>query len=195
MNTAGIFDKIRKIKKTDFSSVADITWNLPLNIIKHTNGFFVIGNNGISGDAKYRRVDFLDWNLNIIQTFPQSSLGTNVFRNGVYKDDFLYVCNDGGFLTKYQISTNTIVAEKTIPTTFARNIISINDDFLLQTNTGIIILYDLNLNSIKTWDFYNTTLAGGYLIGDNNNTIWTHPPITPTTIYKKQFIDMTSDIV
>ena len=195
METTEIFHKIRKIKKTDFSSVYGIVWNTPLNIIKHTNGFFVMGDNGISGDAKYRRVDFLDWNLNIIQTFPPSALGTNVFRNGFYKDDFLYVCNDSGFLAKYQISTNTIVAGTTIPTTFVRNVILINNNFLLlQTNTAKIMLYDLNLNAIKTWDFFGTTLAGGYLISDNNNTIWIHPPTTPTTIYKKQFIDMTKNI-
>ncbi len=196
MDTAGIFDKILKIKKTDFSSVADIAWNLPLNIIKHTNGFFVTGFNGISSDAKYKRIDFLGWNLNIIQTFPQSVLGTSTFRNGFYKYDYLYVCSDSGILAKYQISTNTITKE--IPITdrpYIRNIISINDNFLLlQTNASKIMLYDADLNFIKTWEFYSPTSTGGYVVGDNNNTIWTQSAGEFTTIYKKQFIDMTSNI-
>lgn len=196
METAEIFDKIRKIKKTDFSSFAEITWNTPLNIIKHTNGFFVCGINTISSDGKYKRVDFLDWDLNIIQTFPQTTLTINNFRNGFYKDDFLYVGNDAGVLVKYQISTNTIIAEVQISeTALIYNIILINNDFLLlQTNTSKIYLYDLNLNFIKMWDFYKTTTTGGYMMGDNNNTIWTQSASQPTTIYKKQFIDMTSNI-
>jgi len=45
------------------------------------------------------------------------------------------------------------------------------------------------------WDFYSTTTTGGYMLGDNNNTIWTQSASQPTTIYKKQFIDMTKDII
>ena len=45
------------------------------------------------------------------------------------------------------------------------------------------------------WDFYKTTTAGGYMLGDNNNTIWTQSASQSTKIYKKQFIDMTSNII
>ena len=34
----------------------------------------------------------------------------------------------------------------------------------------------------------------GYMLGDGNNTIWTQSGSQPTTIYKKQFIDMTKNI-
>ena len=57
------------------------------------------------------------------------------------------------------------------------------------------MIYDLNLNFIKMWDFYNTTTTGGCMIDDNNNTIWVQSASQPTTIYKKQLIDMTSDII
>ena len=139
----------------------------------------------------------MDWDLNIIQTFPQTSLTINNFRYGFYKGDFLYVVNDSGVLVKYQISTNTIVAETQISEiAVIRNIVLINDNhILLQTNTSKIMLYDLNLNFVKLWDFYNTATSGGFLIDDNNNTIWTQSASQPTTIYKKQFIDMTSDII
>ena len=76
------------------------------------------------------------------------------------------------------------------------NIVLINDNFLLlQTNTSKIMLYDLNLNFIKKWDFYNTTTSGGFLIDDNNNTIWIQSASQQTTIYKKQFIDLTSGVM
>ena len=191
---AGYSHSVRKIKKSDFSQVSEITWHIPLNIIKYTNGFFVLG---INDNPKFRCIDFLDWNLNIIQTFPQTSLTNNNFRKGFYKDDYLFAGNDSGVLVKYQISTNTIVAETQISeAAIIRNIVLINDNcILLQTNTGKIMLYDLNLNFIKMWDFYNTSTTSGYIIDDNNNTIWTQSASQPTTIYKKQFIDMTSDII
>lgn len=189
--------KIRKIKKSDFSLISSLNWQTPLNTIKNTNGIFILGTNELSGNEKYRRVDFLDWDLNVLQTFPQTTLTSNNFRNGFYKDDYLYVGNDSGVLVKYQISTNTIIAEaQTSEPAIIRNVILINNDFLLlQTNTSKIMLYDLNLNFIKMWNFYNTTTTGGYIINDNNNTIWTQSASQPTTIYKKQFIDMTSDII
>lgn len=197
MDTAGIFDKIRKIKKTDFSSVADIAWNLPLNLIKHTNGFFVVGANGISGDVKYRRIDSLDWDLGIIQTFPSTSTTIDILRKGFYKGDYLYVCSDNRILIKYQISTNTITKEiPIVGTAYVRNLISINDNFLLiQTNASKIMLYDADLNFIKTWTFYSPTATGGFIVSDNNNTVWTQSAGELTTIYKKQFIDLSSGVM
>jgi len=197
MDTAGVFDKILKIKKTDFSSVADIAWNIPLNIIKHTNGFFVTGYNGISGDVKYRRIDLLDWDLGIIQTLPKTTTTSSTPRNGFYKDDFLYVANDDGVLVKYQVSTNTIIKETPITgNPYIRSVILINGNYiLLQINTSELMMYDLNLNFIKMWNFYNTTSTGGRVVSDNNNTIWTYSASQPFTIYKKQFIDMTSNII
>jgi len=197
MQIAGDFHKIRKIKKTDFSSVSEIVWNTPLNIIERENGFFVVGGNvKLNSDIKYRRVEFLDWDLNIIQTFPQTTLTVALFRSGFYKDDFLYAVNDSGVLVKYQISTNTIVAETKISgATIIYSIVLINNDFLLlQTSAAKILLYDLALNFIKMWDFYNTATTGGYMVDDNNNTIWTQSASQPTTIYKKQLIDMTKNI-
>lgn len=190
--------KIRKIKKSDFSLVSTLNWYLPLNTIKNTSGFFVFGGNiNLSNDNKYRRIDFLDWDLNIIQTLPQTTLTNSLFRNGFYKDDFLYTGNDSGVLVKYQISTNTIIAEVQISEIAAiYSIMLINDNcILLQTNTSKIMLYDLNLNYIKMWDFYNTTTTGGYMIDDNNNTIWTQSASQPNTIYKKQFIDLSSGVM
>ena len=189
--------KIRKIKKSDFSLVSTLNWYIPLNTIKNTNGFFVLGINELSGNVKYRRIDFLDWNLNVVQTFPQTSLTNNNFRNGFYKDDFLYAGNDSGVLVKYQISTNTLIAETQISeAAIILNITLINDNFLLlQTNKSKIMIYDLNLNFIKMWDFYNTATAGGYMVDDNNNAIWIQSASQPTTIYKKQLIDMTKDII
>lgn len=185
---------IMKIKKSDFSLISTLTWQTPLNVIKHTNGFFTLGANELSGGVKRRRIDFLDWDLNITQTFPQTSLTNNGFRNGFYKDDFLYAGNDSGVLVKYQISTNTIVSETQISeAAVIYNILLINNDFLLlQTNTAKILLYDLALNFIKKWDFYKTTTGGGYMLGDNNNTIWTQSVSQPNTIYKKQFIDLST---
>ena len=186
---------IMKIKKSDFSLVSTLNWQTPLNVIKHTNGIFVMGaNTALSSDNKYRRIDFLDWDLNVIQTFPQTTLTISLFRNGFYKDDFLYAGNDSGVLVKYQISTNEIIEEVQISeAAIIRNIILINNDFLLlQTNTSKILLYDLDLNFIKMWDFYNTTTGGGYIVADNNNTVWTQSTSQPTKIYKKQFIDLST---
>lgn len=188
---------IRKIRKSDFSLVTRREWHIPLFITKHTSGLFISGQNTTIGDPKYRRVDFLDWDLNVIQTFPQTTLTIANFRYSVYKDDYLFVCNDSGVLVKYQISTNTIIAEvQTSEPAAIRNMILINNDFLLlQTNTSKIMLYDLNLNFIKMWDFYNTTTTGGCVINDNNNTIWTQSASQPTTIFKKQLIDLTKGVI
>ena len=192
-----ITHKIMKTKKSDFSLISTLDWQTPLNVIKHTNGFFALGSNELSGGVKRLRIDFLDWELNVIQTFPQTTLTVNNFRNGFYKDDFLFVGNDKGVLVKYQISTNTIVSETQISeVAVIYNILLINNDFLLlQTNTSKILLYDLNLNFIKMWDFYKTTTGGGYIVADNNNTIWTQSASQPTTIYKKQFIDLSSGVM
>lgn len=198
MQTVGDFHKIRKIKKADFSSVADVVWDTPLNIIKHANGFFVTGMNvKLSSDEKYRRIDFLDWDLNILQTFPQTTLSVNLFRYGFYKDDFLYVGNDEGVLVKYQISANTIIAETQISEiTTINNIVLLNDHYiLLQTRTSKIMMYDLDLNFVKMWDFYETTTGGGYMLSDTNNTVWTLSASQPTIIYKKQFIDLSSGVM
>jgi hypothetical protein len=73
---------IMKIKKSDFSLISTLDWQTPLNVIKHTNGFFALGSNELSGGVKRRRIDFLDWDLNITQTFPQTTLTANDFRNG-----------------------------------------------------------------------------------------------------------------
>jgi hypothetical protein len=196
MQSPTIYHHIRKIRKSDFSLVTSRGWITPLYIIKHTNGLFVSGRNSLSSDPKYMRIDFLDWDLDIIQTFPQTSLTIQNFRYGFYKDDYLYAGNDGGVLVKYQISTNALISETQISeTAVIRNIMLINDNYiLLQTSTSKIMLYDLNLNFVKMWDFYNTTTTGGYVVADNNNTIWTHSASQPTTIYKKQFIDLTKDI-
>ena len=189
--------KILKIKKVDFSSVANVAWLDPLNVIKHENGFFVMGNNVVSSDNKYRRIDFFDWDLNILQTFPQTTLSVAVFRNGFYKDDFLYAVNDKGVLVKYQISTNAIISEVQISgTTIIYSILLINNDFLLiQNSISKILLYDLNLNFIKMWDFYKTGGTRGYMLNDKNNTIWTQSASQPTTIYKKQFVDLSSGVM
>jgi hypothetical protein len=45
------------------------------------------------------------------------------------------------------------------------------------------------------WDFYGTATGGGYMIDDNNNTVWIQSSSQPTTIYKKQFIDLTKDVI
>lgn len=190
--------KILKIKKVDFSSVAAVAWSDPLDIIKHENGFFVLGSNtASSSDNKYLRIDFLNWDLNILQTFPQTTVSVSIFRNGFYKDDFLYVGNGNGVLVKYQISTNTIIEEvKISEATTIYSIILINNDFLLlQTNTSKTMLYDLNLKFIKMWDFYNTSTTSGCMFCDNNNTIWTQSAAQPTTTYKKQFIDLSSGVM
>jgi hypothetical protein len=192
-----ITHRILKIKKADFSKFAEISWSTPLNIIEHENGFFVLGANTKSGGSKYRRVELLDWDLNIIQTFPQTSLTIQNFRHGFYKGDYLYVGNDAGVLVKYQISTNTIVAETQISEIASIwSIVLINDNhILLQTNTSKIMLYDLNLNFVKMWDFYNTTTTVGQMLCDNNNTIWTQSSSQPTTIHKKQFIDLSRGVM
>jgi hypothetical protein len=193
----GISHRIRKIKKEDFSSVSEIGWSSPLNIIKHTNGFFVLGANDSSTSPEYRRIEWLDWDLNVIRIFPQTSLTIQNFRYGFYKGDFLYVGNDSGVLVKYQISNNTIVTETQISeAAIIRSIVLINDNYiLLKTTTSKIMLYDLNLNFVKMWDFYNTTTTGGQMLCDNNNTIWTQSSSQPTTIHKKQFIDLSRGVM
>ena len=49
-------------------------------------------------------------------------------------------------------------------------------------------------SSLKNWDYYNTTTAGGFMTIDSNYTLYTHS-YKDAKFYKKQFIDMTEGII
>ena len=184
--------KIRKLNKSNLTTASYVEDLASYNLVKGTNGFYSLG----SGNSTYpNRVIYYDWNLNILQVFPQTTLGANIFRVAIEKDGFLYAGNDSGVLVKYNIATNSIVAEVLVgETTAFKNIFILNDVILFQQNLGIIRAFDLNLTFLKSWNYYNTTTQGGAFYVDKNNTIWSQNR-SITNIYKKQFIDMTKDII
>lgn len=189
---AGNKHKIRKLNKSNLTTALYVEDSASYNLIKGTNGFYALG----SGNITYpNRVIYYDWNLNIIQAFPQTTLASNIFRCGVEKDGYLYACNDSGVIIKYDIVTNTIIAQKsTGETTAFKNIFIIKDVILVQQNLGVIRLFDLNLNFIKSWDYYNTSIQGGAFFVDKNNTLWSQNRST-TNILKKQFIDLSKGVM
>lgn len=187
-------NKIRKILKSDLSTVAFVDFGTPLNVVKGINGIYAMGANT---SPLTNRVNFYDFDLNLIQTFPQTTLSAQLFRRGIEFGNYFYACNDAGIIIKYNIATNTIVSEvNTNESAIIRQMFLINNNtnLIIQSNTGKIKLYDLNLKFIKMWDYFNTSTVGGYMVGDNNNTIWTQSVKQPTTIYKKQFIDLSSGV-
>lgn len=189
---AGNKHKIRKLNKSNLTTASYVEDSASYNLIKGTNGFYALG----SGNITYpNRVIYYDWNLNIIQVFPQTTLSTNIFRCAVEKDGYLYACNDSGVIVKYDIATNAIIAQKgTGEATAFKNIFIIKDAIIVQQNLGVIRLFDLDLNFIKSWDYYNTSIQGGAFFVDKNNTLWSQNRST-TNILKKQIIDMTKDII
>ena len=185
---------IVKVSLTDYS-----TATLPYNVInvlyKISTGFFAMGTGTAQGTDNFRKPQFIDFNLNIIQYLPITLLASAQTRLAVQKDDYIYIANDAGVVTKYQISTNTIVKEVTIiDIGQIRGLQLVNNGILVQSNKGVILLYDFSLNLIKTWNYYNTTTAGGFMLMDNNFTIYTHSYKEPK-FYKKQFIDLTKDVI
>ena len=189
---AGNKHKIRKLNKSDFTTASYVEDLASYDLVKSTNGFYSLG----GGNSTYpNRVIYYDWNLNIIQVFPQTTLTTNKFRCAAEKDGYLYACNDSGNIVKYAIATNTIVAQKsTGEITLFRNIFILKDVILVQQNLGVIRAFDLNLTFLKSWDYYNTTTQGGAFYVDKNNTIWSQNRST-ANIYKKQFIDLSSGVM
>jgi len=187
-------NKIRKILKSDLSTVAFANFGTPLNVVKGVNGIYAMGANT---SPLINRVNFYDFDLNLIQTFPQTTISAQLFRIGIEFGNYFYACNDAGIIIKYNIATNTIVAEvDTNESAAIRQVFLINNNtnLIIQSNTGKIKLYDLDLNLIKIWDYYNTSTSGSVFCIDNNNMIWTQSASKQTTIYKKQFIDMTKNI-
>lgn len=184
--------KIRKINKSNLTTASYVEDLASYSLVKGTNGFYSLG----SGNTTYpNRVIYYDWDLNIIQVFPQTTLTTNIFRCCVEKDGYLYACNDSGIIVKYDIATNSIVAQKsTGEATAFKNIFIAKDIIVVQQNLGVIRLFDLSLNFIKSWDYYNTSTQGGAFFVDKNNTLWSQNRST-TNIIKKQIIDMTKDII
>lgn len=189
---AGNKHKIRKLNKSNLTTASYVEDLASYNLIKGTNGFYSLG----SGNIAYpNRVIYYDWDLNIIQAFPQTTLTSNIFRCGIEKDGFLYTCNDSGVIIKYDIATNAIIAQKnTGETTAFKNIFIIKDVILVQQNLGVIRLFDLNLNFIKSWNYYNTSTQGGAFFVDKNNTLWSQNRST-TNVIKKQFIDLSSGVM
>ena len=60
----------------------------------------------------------------------------------------------------------------------------------LNSKNDRLMAKSVVLNLVKTWDYYNTTTAGGFMSVDDNYTIYTHNYKDPK-IYKKQFVDQT----
>lgn len=185
---------ILKVSLADYST-ATIPYNSINILYKTSNGFFAMGTGTASGTDNFRKPQFIDFNLNIIQYLPRTLLTSNQTRLAVHKDDYVYIANDSGVVTEYQISTNTIVKEVAITDVGQiRGLRLVKNGILVQSNVGLIILYDFDLNLVKTWNYYNTTTTGGFMCIDNNSTIYTHSYKEPK-FYKKQFIDLTKYVI
>lgn len=186
---------IVKVNLSDYTT-SQTNYSVPVYFVKISETIFIATGNGtLSSDANYRKPQLLDYNLNVVQYLPTTLLTTNQTRYVVKKDDYLYVANDSGVLTKYQISTNTIIKEIVVTNNNQiRGLQIVKNGIFVQNNLGTITLYDFDLNFVKSWGYYNTTTAGGFMTIDDNSTIYTHSYNEPK-FYKKQFIDMTEGVV
>lgn len=186
--------KIVKVSLADYST-ATMPYNRINTLYKTSNGFFAMGTGTASGTDNFRKPQYIDFNLNIIKYLPRTLLTSSQTRLAVQKDDYIYIANDAGVVTKYQISTNTIVKEvERTDVGRIRGLQLVKNGILVQSDIGLILLYDFDLNIVKTWNYYNTTTVGGFMLIDDNSTIYTHS-YKESRFYKKQFIDMTEGIV
>lgn len=186
--------KIVKVSLADYST-ATMPYDSIRILYKTSNGFFAMGMGAASGTDNFRKPQYIDFNLNIINYLPRTLLTSSQTRLAVQKDDYIYIANDAGVVTKYQISTNTIVKEVAITDVGQIGGLQlVKNGILVQSNIGLILLYDFDLNIVKTWNYYNTTTTGGFMLIDNNSTIYTHS-YKESKFYKKQFIDMTEGVI
>lgn len=186
---------VLKINLLNYTST-QINFVIPNYFYKISETVFLLAGNGVvSGQTNYAKPQIVDYNLNIIQYLPKTMLSEALPRLSTHKGDYLFVANDSGVVTKYRISTNTIIKEITITDVgVIRGLQIVKNIILIQSNVGLILLYDFDLNLIKTWNYYNTTTTGGFMSIDSNYTLYTHSYKEPK-IYKKQLIDMTEEIV
>lgn len=186
---------VLKINLLNYTST-QINFVTPTHFYKISETVFLLAGSGeVSGQTNYAKPQIVDYNLNRIQYLPKTMLEEALPRLSTHKDDYLFVANNKGVLTKYKISTNTIIKEITITDVGQiRGLQIVKNGILIQSNVGLILLYDFDLNLIKTWNYYNTTTTGGFMSIDGNYTLYTHSYKEPK-IYKKQFIDMTEGVI
>lgn len=188
------------IKKSDLTEVSFIEWDTPLSITKTVSGlgFFVSGRRTtLTTDANYTKVDFIDWDLQVVKTLARSENNISLTRRVLEKDGKVFIINDKGVIIKVDFLTNTLEAETQSPEeVLSRSFKLIGDKILMMTASGKIYMYNTNLVLLYTWDFYPTgTGTTGDLENDLNNTVWVTHAKNPTVLFKKQFIDLTKGAI
>lgn len=191
--------RIRKWSTTTLSTVVEAYFNTPTWITLTDGGIIVGGRNATTNNGDLQKVALLSYtDLSIIQLFPKTTLTQSNWRASVNVDNDIFICNDAGILVKYNITNNTILGEKSTSygTSQVRAITNIkNLGVGIADSYGRIYIYDYNLNLLKYVELLPVSSGNVHsMYIDFNNTIWYHSYQYPT-IYKKQFIDMTSDII
>lgn len=191
--------RIRKWDTTTLSTAGETYFNTPTRITLTDSGIIVGGRNATTNNDDLQKVALLSYtDLSIIQLFPKTTLAQSNWRTSINVDNDIFICNDAGILAKYNITSNTILGEKSTSygTSQVRAITNIkNLGISIADSYGRIYIYDYDLNLLKYVELFPVSSGNVHaLYIDNNNTFWYHSYQYPK-IYKKQLIDMTSDII
>jgi len=188
------------VKKWDTTSktvVASVFFNNPLYLSLSDSGLVATGRNPTENDEDLYKSAILSYDdLSIITMIPKPVLSQADYRRSVVQNNKIYIANDNGLIIVYNSGTGSIEKEVQLPNTgIVRQLIALDNLIIIGDSFGKLYIYDLDLNLIKTFDFLTATSAPHTYLLDNNKTLWFHSPSRPSKIYKKQFIDMTKDII
>lgn len=190
--------RIRKWNTTTFATDVSVYFDTPTDLSLSDYGLVVSGRNVGTNANDLQKPAILNYSdLLTSKLFPKTTLTQQNWRPSLVIDNKLYIANDAGVICRYNV--DTLAAEVEIAVAgggVIRGLSKFKDVGILITNSfGYAYLYDFNLALIKKYDFSPTSTSGvhvAYL--DGNNTYWYHS-YQYAKVYKKQIIDMTSDVI
>lgn len=190
---------VKKWNTTTLTTDVSAYFDTPTGLNLSDYGLVVGGRNVSTNANDLQKPAILNYSdLLTSKLFPKTALTQQNWRLSLVLDNKLYIANDAGVVAKYDIDNTTLDTEILTSTSggIIRSIDKFKDVGILITNSfGRVLLYDFDLILIKTYDIFPTSSSGihvAYL--DNNNTFWYHS-YQYSKVYKKQIIDMTSDII
>lgn len=197
-STGTLQHSIKKWSTTSLTVTTSVYFDTPSGLTASTYGLVVGGRNvGTNANDLQKPVILNYSDLTMSKLFPKTSLTQANWRGSLVIDNNLFIANDSGVLVKYNIDAIVVSKEITVTTNggVIRGLYKIQNHILVADSFGYMYLYNQNLDLIKKYGVFPTVTSGVHaVIIDLNNTLWYHSYQYPT-IYKKQFIDLSSGVM
>jgi hypothetical protein len=189
---------IKKWSTTSLTVITSVYFDTPSGLAASPYGLVVGGRNVGTNTNDLQKPVILNYSdLLTSKLFPKTSLTQANWREPLVIDNTLFMANDSGILVKYNIDTITVIKEITVTTNggVIRGLHKLQNHILVADSFGYMYLYNQNLDLIKKYGISPTVTSGIHtVVIDLNNTLWYHSYQYPT-IYKKQFIDLSSGVM